>query len=362
VPGVRVGQLFESRKHLYDANVHLQSQAGIDGTAASGCYSIVISGGYEDDDKGEEVVYTGCGGFIYGGGQLRDQEFEGKNASLVVSYEKKLPVRVCRGFGGSSHYAPDQGYRYDGLYLVEECWSETGSSGFKLCRFRLRQMPDQPPLPPPNTNKKKPKPKPRPLPLLNQKPIPKTRAKRTIEEVYQETTNTPSTDLYSLTAEKNEDVAWILRQIEAEICVECGLTFPNEILLEHLEVHRLDYWSSFTKEEQEILAIRTIYNDTRIRTAIETLENNIQVPMPVYQWTQTKEEPLDNHNKDGNVHHDNLNDGLNNYNLKNNNYNHNSNNSEDDNEVSITTAMMATNITKGEKQQKTFSDPLLSLL
>jgi hypothetical protein len=33
------------------------------GRATDGCYSIVLSGGYEDDeDNGDEFVYTGAGG------------------------------------------------------------------------------------------------------------------------------------------------------------------------------------------------------------------------------------------------------------------------------------------------------------
>ena len=37
--------------------------AGISGTATEGADSIVVSGGYEDDeDHGDEIIYTGAGG------------------------------------------------------------------------------------------------------------------------------------------------------------------------------------------------------------------------------------------------------------------------------------------------------------
>ena len=48
IDGVSPGQLFESRKALAEAGVHKPPMAGIWG-AAEGAYSIVLSGGYEDD-------------------------------------------------------------------------------------------------------------------------------------------------------------------------------------------------------------------------------------------------------------------------------------------------------------------------
>jgi putative restriction endonuclease len=38
-----------------------------------------------------------------------------------------------------SSFAPEQGYRYDGLYWVDEYWQETGKSGFKVWQYRLRK-------------------------------------------------------------------------------------------------------------------------------------------------------------------------------------------------------------------------------
>jgi len=51
-----------------------------------------------------------------------------------------LPVRVVRGSNLDSPYAPEAGYRYDGLYAVEEFWEETGKSSFKVWRFRLAKV------------------------------------------------------------------------------------------------------------------------------------------------------------------------------------------------------------------------------
>jgi hypothetical protein len=57
-----------------------------------------------------------------------------------MSAESKKPVRVIRGFKCKSKYAPAEGYRYDGLYVVESAWREPGLNpkGFLVCKFALR--------------------------------------------------------------------------------------------------------------------------------------------------------------------------------------------------------------------------------
>jgi putative restriction endonuclease len=63
IPGYRVGSWFENRAELADAGVHRHRQAGISGSSSQGADSIVLSGGYEDDeDHGGVIVYTGYGG------------------------------------------------------------------------------------------------------------------------------------------------------------------------------------------------------------------------------------------------------------------------------------------------------------
>jgi putative restriction endonuclease len=46
-------------------------------------------------------------------------------------------VRVIRGSGRHSSFAPPAGYRYDGLFRVERYWQERGRDGFLVCRYRL---------------------------------------------------------------------------------------------------------------------------------------------------------------------------------------------------------------------------------
>jgi len=62
-------------------------QAGIVGAASTGAESVVVSGGYVDDqDLGNEIVYTGRGGRDPASGrQIADQVFDGQNQALVTS-------------------------------------------------------------------------------------------------------------------------------------------------------------------------------------------------------------------------------------------------------------------------------------
>jgi putative restriction endonuclease len=139
-PGVPIGAVFVDREALRDAGVHLPPQAGIAGGEREGAESIVVSGGYEDDeDYGDYIVYTGHGG-QENGKQVADQEWKRGNLALRVSEAEGYPVRVARGAGGDSDFSPATGYRYDGLFVVEQSWRAPGRSGFLVCRFRLREL------------------------------------------------------------------------------------------------------------------------------------------------------------------------------------------------------------------------------
>jgi putative restriction endonuclease len=120
--------------------------AGIWGTGRDGASSIVMSGGYEDDiDEGDVIVYTGHGGNDPNTRrQVANQDLTQGNLALAKSCDDGLPLRVTRGFRLDSPYAPENGYRYDGLYTVERYWSQVGRSGFKIWRYRLALEPGEP--------------------------------------------------------------------------------------------------------------------------------------------------------------------------------------------------------------------------
>ncbi|MCZ4096017.1 YDG/SRA domain-containing protein [Streptomyces sp. H39-C1] len=141
-PNVPVGSEFANRKSLAAAKVHRPHQAGICGKADRGAESIVVSGGYEDDeDYGNEIIYTGQGGRAAGSNRhTHDQELKLGNAALVTSISSGTPVRVIRGKGGDKEHSPASGLRYDGLFRVEEYWSDRGQSNFLVWRYRLRAI------------------------------------------------------------------------------------------------------------------------------------------------------------------------------------------------------------------------------
>ncbi|MCQ8774838.1 YDG/SRA domain-containing protein [Streptomyces telluris] len=141
-PHVRIGDSFSQRQTLSRARVHRPRQAGICGTGELGAESIVVSGGYEDDeDYGDEIIYTGQGGRDENTKkQYEDQELTLGNAALATSASAGAPVRVIRGAGGDPKFSPETGLRYDGLYRVEEYWSQRGESNFLVWRYRLRAI------------------------------------------------------------------------------------------------------------------------------------------------------------------------------------------------------------------------------
>lgn len=152
VSGVAVGQWFPNRDAVRLAGLHRPPQAGIckdeDGPAAE---SIVLSGGYLDDEEHEDwIVYTGQGGLNRETNrQEGDQELLRGNRALKISQEQGLPVRVVRR-------CPDLargGYEYIGLWRVEQAWFAPSNHGpGKVWRFKLvpleKQVIQQPPASP----------------------------------------------------------------------------------------------------------------------------------------------------------------------------------------------------------------------
>lgn len=55
---------------------------------------------------------------------------------------------MIRGYKLESEFAPAEGYRYDGLYIVERAWMAKGlTKGLLVCRFAFKRVAGQPPLP-----------------------------------------------------------------------------------------------------------------------------------------------------------------------------------------------------------------------
>lgn len=143
-----VGQLFHTyatRKDVANDKIHAQVQTAIDGFDITPACAIVAANqaGYHEDDYGEVLIYSG-----QGGGLNEDQVLTRYNLSLATNYKEKFPVRVIRGSKLGSAYAPNSGYRYDGVYFVTAYWSERiGTNGPLVYKFRLVRCPGQVPIP-----------------------------------------------------------------------------------------------------------------------------------------------------------------------------------------------------------------------
>ena len=141
IPNVEIGEKFQNRQECYDANVHRHTWKVIIGYAGSQpAESIVVSGGYGDDqDHHDIIIYTGEGGRDPNTGKIiQNQKLEYGNGGLFRNWSTGIPVRVVRSI------RPDgQGnrYSYDGLYEVtEDPRYERGVDGFFIWRFRLENI------------------------------------------------------------------------------------------------------------------------------------------------------------------------------------------------------------------------------
>ncbi|KAF8392126.1 hypothetical protein HHK36_022468 [Tetracentron sinense] len=153
IPGVYVGDVFLYRMELCVVGLHGQVQAGIDYVPANQssngepvATSIIVSGGYEDDeDAGDVIIYSGHGGQDkrFAARQCVHQRLEGGNLALERSMNYGIEVRVIRGikYEGS---ATSKVYVYDGLYRIVNCWLDMGKSGFGVYKYKLVRIAGQP--------------------------------------------------------------------------------------------------------------------------------------------------------------------------------------------------------------------------
>ncbi|XP_019849105.1 PREDICTED: E3 ubiquitin-protein ligase UHRF1 [Amphimedon queenslandica] len=162
IPGIPVGTLWKFRVQVSESGVHRPHIAGIHGRESEGSYSIVLSGGYDDDkDDGDEFVYSGSGGRDLSGNkrtakQSMDQKLTAMNRALAKNcnapindktgaeakdWKKGKPVRVVRNHKGrkTSQYCPKEGNRYDGIYKIVKYWPQRNDENFLVWKYLLRR-------------------------------------------------------------------------------------------------------------------------------------------------------------------------------------------------------------------------------
>ena len=132
-----VGTIFQGRKLLKKHGLHFHIQNGISYTVDDAADAIVLSGGYiDDEDRGDNIIYTGMGGRSTDGRcQIEDQTFTKGNLALVLNHEQNIPVRV---FSHVERTSSD--YVYRGLYEVSRYWSTQGQDSFQICRYLLTKI------------------------------------------------------------------------------------------------------------------------------------------------------------------------------------------------------------------------------
>jgi putative restriction endonuclease len=132
--------IVRDRRSLRDAGLHRPLQAGIDFASGQAASSVVLSGVYPDDDRGDTVIYTGQGGLLPGTSKaIADQKPILGNAALIRNRNLGVPVRVIRRIPG--------GFRYDGLYTVDHYFRERpASDGFLRWKYELQRLPTSPVL------------------------------------------------------------------------------------------------------------------------------------------------------------------------------------------------------------------------
>ena len=139
IEGYPQGSIFSDRMEIKNAGLHKYHINGISRVLGIGCDAIVLNGGYVDDeDEGNWIKYTGEGGREEGSSnQEYDQPFTKGNLDLSKNKYTGVPIRVIRGSGQSGEFAPISGYRYDGLYYLEDFYPDKGIDGFRIYRYCL---------------------------------------------------------------------------------------------------------------------------------------------------------------------------------------------------------------------------------
>ncbi|KAF8537618.1 PUA-like domain-containing protein [Trichophaea hybrida] len=135
--GLAVGQWWPYQACAIRDGAHGAPIAGIYGNGALGAFSIVSAGGngYEevDDDRGNMLWYSGPNGDRAKGSKAAVVTPGTK--ALMQSYRKERKVRVIRK--GTSEWAPDVGFRYDGLYQIKKAEEAKKANGEWFWRFKF---------------------------------------------------------------------------------------------------------------------------------------------------------------------------------------------------------------------------------
>jgi len=120
---------------------HGNHEAGIHGTPDLGACSIILSsGGYDDQDNGEVIEYCGTKG------KEEENNVTPSTTLMLRAKDVQTPVRVLRSskMEKSNKYRPQEGIRYDGLYLI--VGQQLLDANRNHFRFHLERIAGQDPI------------------------------------------------------------------------------------------------------------------------------------------------------------------------------------------------------------------------
>ena len=134
------GQWFPTQLCTLRDGAHGASQGGVSGKLGEGAYCCIMTGDshYPDEDNGDEVLY--CGVDSDNGTVTRQTQM------LLDSMTNKKPIRFIRKYSLKSNWAPELGFRYDGLYMVKSVEHMNEKPILARHRFHLVRCPGQDPI------------------------------------------------------------------------------------------------------------------------------------------------------------------------------------------------------------------------
>jgi len=134
VPGAR----FKTRAELNSAHVHERLVGSLCGSPTNGIVSFVMDFSSSpsnltapflvEEDTGNYFVLT-----------VAPHEPDVHN-SFRRSFKSRRPFRVVRSSSSSSPLAPSHGFRFDGDYVVEDCWVQVSIDGQESVKFVCRTL------------------------------------------------------------------------------------------------------------------------------------------------------------------------------------------------------------------------------
>jgi hypothetical protein len=135
------GSWYPSQLAILRDGGHGASQGGITASINDGAYSVVMAGGvdpkgkpYPNEDRGDEVLYCGT--------DNTNAEVDAPSQdtkAMILNHSDGKPVRLFRSYnlGSKDKYAPERGFRYDGLYDVVS-YEKMDAIGEKRNRHRFK--------------------------------------------------------------------------------------------------------------------------------------------------------------------------------------------------------------------------------